>query len=449
MNPKAQNQGQLSALDRFMCLFSDMRAREGKSVLLLFSMAFLFLFSSYLLKPVRETLILTSGDAEQRSYAIAVQAVLLLIIIPLYGLLFKRTNKQQLMQIMIGLCIGFILFFYLLFFVISVQAPFAFYIWLGLFGVLIIAQFWAFASDLYNEDAGKRLFAIIALGASAGAWMGSGCANNLMAYLGAEGLMLLAALVLTTAWFIVPKVEASIPESCRAVYSKADEQLDPHLLSSFKLVAQSRYLMAIAIFVVLFNWINSIGDFVMSAWVVTLAEESAQLGSGVDKSIYIGEFYSKFYLYVNLAGFLIQALLVSRIIRFTGVSVAVTILPLIMLFSYVGVYFFPVFSLFYSLRIIENSMGYSLQNTLRQILFLPTSKQAKYEGRSVIETFFWRLGDVFQGVSVYIGFNVIKLDWSYFIMLNIVLTIIVLLMVLRIGYHYRGLIRQQKVLLEK
>lgn len=441
MNSVSSPVSKLSPLDRFLRLFSKTQPGEGKSVLLLFCMAFLFLFASYLLKPVRETLILTNGDAESRSYAIAAQAVLLLFIIPVYGLLYKKTNKQELMRWIICVSIVFILFFYLILYVVEASAVFSFYIWLGIFGVLILAQFWGFASDLYNEETGERLFATIALGASAGAWVGSAFSKNLMSIIGPSGLMLLACAVLLITYYIVPWVERLIPTSSRASYSPEKKQVDRHFLSSFRLVAKSPYLMLIATFVVLFNWISSTSDFVLSAWVVTLAEQAVANGTAVDKAIYIGEFYSDFFLLVSLVGFIIQALFVSRIISAVGVSVAIVILPAIMLIGYTGVYFFPVFTLFYIFKISENSLGYSLQNTLRQILFLPTSKQVKYEGRTLIETFFWRAGDVLQGVGVYIGYNVIQLNWSYFLLLNVVLTTIVVLLVIGIGFYYRNLMR--------
>lgn len=437
-SPTANNT-QLSPLDRLLSLTCEVKAGEGRSVMLLFCMVFLFLVTAYLLKPVREALILVNGGAEVRSYAIAAQALLLVFILPLYGLLFKHSNKQLMMQTVVATCIACILSFYILFYRLDYPMPVAFYIWLGLFAVLILAQFWAFASDLFNEDTGKRLFATIALGASAGAWTGSAMAKGLIAQIGPDGILLVCCVILAVTLFIVPLIEQLIPEHSQAVYTPRQQQIDQDFLSGFKLVLGSRYLIAIAVFVVLFNWINSTGDFVLSAWVEVMAEEAVGKDNDIAKSNYIGEFYSDFYLYVNLAGFLIQGLLVSRIIKVAGVSLALLILPIIMFIGYTGMFIVPVFTLFYVLRVSENSIGYSLQNTLRQILFLPTSKQVKYEARSVIETFFWRVGDVLQGIVVYLGYNVFELNWSYFIALNIGLSFILILMILRIGWHYRGL----------
>ncbi|MEH6551023.1 MAG: hypothetical protein V7711_14045 [Pseudomonadales bacterium] len=405
---------------------------------MLFIISFIFLFASYLLKPVRETLVLVNGGAEMRSYVIAAQAMLLLAVLPAYGLLFKHSDKQVLMQTIIGCMAGFLCFFYMNTYIFLVQMPMAFYIWMGLFGVLIVAQFWAFTSDLYSEGAGKRLFAIIALGASSGAWAGSLAAKKLFEAMGPEGLVLIAIAMLAMTMLVVPRIERTIPKTSHSSYTPEQEIIDQHIFSGFRLVFASRYLLAIAIFVVLFNWVNSTGDFILSAWVDTRAEEIV----GTDpeaKSNYIGTFYAEFYFMMSLVGFLIQALLVSRIIKYFGVSLALTILPIIIIMGYLGIMIFPIFTFFYVFRIAENSIGYSLQNTVRQVLFLPTSKQEKYEARSVIETFFWRIGDVLQALVVYIGYNLLDMEWKHYAIMNLVLTVIMLAMALRIGYHYRKL----------
>ena len=45
------------------------------------------------------------------------------------------------------------------------RSALAFYLWIGVFNMMIIAQFWSFANDLYNSERGKRLFPIVGVGA--------------------------------------------------------------------------------------------------------------------------------------------------------------------------------------------------------------------------------------------------------------------------------------------
>src|SRR4026208_380471 len=82
--------------DRFLSIFTEVRKGEGIGALLLGAYVFLLLESYYILKTVREALILSEGGAEMKSYSAAVQAALLLCIIPAYGRLASKVNRDRL-----------------------------------------------------------------------------------------------------------------------------------------------------------------------------------------------------------------------------------------------------------------------------------------------------------------------------------------------------------------
>jgi AAA family ATP:ADP antiporter len=64
-----------------------------------------------------------------------------------------------------------------------------FFLWLGIFNVMVIAQFWAFAADVFSEEKGKRLFPLIGVGSSLGAWLGSVRAGQLVESAGPARLL--------------------------------------------------------------------------------------------------------------------------------------------------------------------------------------------------------------------------------------------------------------------
>src|SRR4029077_18695026 len=70
-----------------------------------------------------------------------------------------------------------------------------FFLWVGIFNLMVVAQFWAFANDLYSHERGQRLFPLVGIGASLGAWVGARLASRLMAaHAGPPRLLLTAAL---------------------------------------------------------------------------------------------------------------------------------------------------------------------------------------------------------------------------------------------------------------
>jgi MFS family permease len=89
------------------------------------------------------------------------------------------------------------------------------------FNLMIIAQFWSFANDLYTTDEGKRLFPIVMLGGSIGAVVGASITGVLIRPLGQQPLFLLAAALLVAAAIITnvvdarerKRTEAGVPDS--------------------------------------------------------------------------------------------------------------------------------------------------------------------------------------------------------------------------------------------
>ena len=113
--------------------------------------------------------------------------------------------------------------------------------------------------------------------------------------------------------------------------------------------------------------------------------------------------YGAFYGWVNFVGLLIQAFLVSRFMKYLGVRGSLFIGPIMSLFTYGVTAVQPVLNIVRVVKIGENANDYSLNNTVRQALFLPTSREVKYKAKAAIDTFFARTGDALQAVVVFIG----------------------------------------------
>jgi AAA family ATP:ADP antiporter len=172
-----------SPLERLLSIFADVRSGEGLGALLLALNIFLLLAGYSVMRPARDGLILSEGGAEAASYSAAAQAVLLTLVVPLYGWLGTRVRRIRLIAIvmtffsvtLVGFYIGGRM---------GLREGVAFYIWIGLINVFIVSQFWAFANDLYTEGQGRRLFPFIGVGQSLGALLGAAAVTQLIRALG-------------------------------------------------------------------------------------------------------------------------------------------------------------------------------------------------------------------------------------------------------------------------
>lgn len=415
------DQQRLRPFERLLCLFTRVQPGEGRCVAILSLQAFALMMAYYLIRPVREALILTEGGAEFRSYAVAVQAAALIVIIPLYGAATRRVDRGRLYQ-----CVNAFFVLNLLVFWLLGQAGwrlgFAFFVWGSLFSVMAVSQFWAYATDLFNVKAGQRLFGLIAIGISAGALAGARIASAFFELLGPYGLMLASTAALTAAIVISGQSRHSVPPPARSTSPETELAAAAaagarRWLGGFAVVARSRFLMGIAALVVLLNWITSAGDFVLSHWLVEIAKRDAPQG----QAAYIGQFMADYCFAVTLAGFLIQLLLVSRIIQVAGLARALMVTPLAFVAGYLLVGMVPAFMLLQSVLIVQRSFDYSLLNTTRNALLLPASREVKYQAKTAIDTFFFRVGDLLSTGSVVLGTILfddvrIKFVWMIFVL---------------------------------
>jgi len=392
-----------SPLERILSIITDVRAGEGLGALLLTADLTVLLGGYYLLKTVRESLILAQGGAEVKAYSSAAQAILLFGVVPVYGWIATRINRNQLLRwTSLFFASNLLLFAYLGSKGIHEAVPY--FIWVGIFNVFTVAQLWAFATDLYTEAQGKRLFPMLGVGASVGAVGGAWIAGKLIKPLGPFNVMLIAAAALCLCAGLSRWASHVISEREGEQEKKKNvETLGKQ--GGFQLLISDPYLRLIAVLTILLNIVSLSGDFIVGKLVVNHANEAVGLGKQLlaARGAYIGAYYANYYAWTNLVSFVIQAFLVSRIFKYIGVRGSLFILPALSLATFGAIIVHPILSVVRDLKIAENGTNYSLQNTIRNALLLPTSREAKYKAKAAIETFCVRLGDVLQAGIIFVG----------------------------------------------
>ena len=408
-----------SWLDRSLSIFADVREGEGATALLMLANIFLLLVCYSVIKTVREPLILLGGGAEVRSYAAAGQALILIGFVPLYSWFANRVDRARLL---VGVTLFFIVCVELFALAVAARVPFvgvAFFIWVGIFNVSLVAQFWSFANDIYSKEAGERLFPIIVIGMTAGAPLGSfvaghlfrsGASPNLILHISAA---LLVVSVLVYRWINGRhEVRTAAPQ----------ERMSP--AGGFKLVLESPYLRLVAALVVLLNVVNTTGEYIVARLLTIHVNELAAASASFDKQAYIGAFTGNYQFSVNVLAFLLQAFVSSRLVKHRGLAGVLLVLPLVALGGYAIVAAGVGLSVVRWIKTAENATDYSIMNTARQLLWLPTSREEKYKAKQAIDAFFMRGGDLLSAVVVYLGTHVLRLTVEQFAVANIVLTLV-------------------------
>jgi ATP:ADP antiporter, AAA family len=425
-----------SPLDRLLMLFSDVRPGEGAAGSAMLGSVFLLLTSVYFLKPARDGLLAISGvpglsDMELKAYSSFGQSLLLLGVVPLYARVAARLRRLALARRLTCFFVSNLVGFWALQpgFVVT-RVPYlglVFYLWFGVFNLLAIVQFWSFAADVYSDEGGRRLFPAIAVGATAGsatgAWLTQALIRSELFSTYSLLLMAAAALLGSLALLVFAESRGAEPASA-AEPDSADRS------GALRLVFGNRYLLAVALVILVANWVKTNSDNLLFAIVQeVLGGEAAARGitspAALDRftADQTTAFYGDFFFWVNAAALVMQSLLASRLLKHGGFGALFLALPMISLVAYPTLAAVPLLALFRLTKIAEDSTSYSLHNTATQILWLPTTREMKYRGKAAIDTLFVRLGDALAALTTFVGIQWLMLPARDFFVLNALLTL--------------------------
>jgi AAA family ATP:ADP antiporter len=422
---------------KILRLFTVIYPGEATTAILLTLNIYLLLAAYYIIKPVREALILGGQGADIKSYLSAASAIPLIFFIKAFSSTASRFPRHKLITGVTLFFISNLVIFYFLSLlnITSATMGIIFFIWVAIFNVMVVAQFWGFANDLYTLEAGKRLFPLIAFGATFGGFSGATVAGWLVEPIGVYQMMLVAGGVLLLCigltWVIhlreIGRAKTAVIGVPGASMEETEDKEKPLKKGGgFQLVFKKRYLLYIAIFVLLLNFINTNGEFILGNYIEESANELMEMGKlgGLTVEQYIGNFSANWMKYFNLLAMFIQLFLVSRLFKWIGVRGAIFILPFLALGGYMAIAIGASLMMVFWVKVLENGTDYSLMNTTRHALFLILSREEKYKAKTAIDTFFHRGGDVLSALLVFIGLNYLAFKTAGFAAFNVVLCVL-------------------------
>ena len=444
----------LTKTERILRLFTDVKSGEGTTAILMFANVFLILLAYYFIKPLREGWIAVShieglSKMEVKAYSSFAQSIILLFVVGWYARLSEQWDRVTLFTRATLFCISnMVIFWFLqpnLFFGELRLMGIVFYLWIGMFSVFVIAQFWTFCADIYTDERGKRMLPFIAIGATSGAAVGSWLVDLLVGakLMPTEALLLVAIVPLLISIFLVRTVEQreglhkqaasenkQKKQSANAVEANAAESEKASIWSGARLVLLSKFLLLAAVVTMLTNWVNTNGENLLFRVIQeSLSTQATAQGVSGDSSVKefvlsgTTAFYGNFYFWVNIVALLLQAFVASRLLKYGGFAAILLILPVIALASYTLMALLPVLAVVKMMKIAENATDYSLNNTSRHVLWLPVSSAMKFRGKPAIDTLYVRLGDGLAAITVLVGVHLLPLTTAGFFTFNVFLVL--------------------------
>lgn len=382
---------------RWLRSIADIRKDEYLPAGLMFVYGFLAMTSHYLVKPARNSIFVDRVGADGLPHVYLLTAVVVTLVMIAYSRYGDRLRGESLLQSTLLLLVGgLLLFWWWLRLDRSVLSSGAFYVWTKLYPLLLVSQFWLTANVLFSTRQAKRLFGPIGVGLILGAVAGGGLAGTAAREVGSENLLLLAAGTLVLCSAVIRLLGPRIRSAGEAEV-RSGEDLSTDALEALR---ESSHLRTIA-WILGFTAVAS----TLIDWQLNRAVELFLPGEDA-----MAAFWGKFFALQSVASLLIQLLFTAFVLRRFGLPVALLALPVGILVASLGVAAVPVLLTAAVAKGTDGALRYSLDQSTRELLYLPVPAAVKYRAKPVLDLAVQRGGTGAAGLLLLLAHNLLGLS---------------------------------------
>lgn len=359
----------------------DVRRGEWAVLALMLSYYYILLMTFYFLKPARDSLFLIKLTPQQLPFVFILSAI---VAVPITAVYSRAAARLSLVNLIHATTVVLLFCLIGLRVLLRQDAEWIFYllyIWVGIYGILVTAQFWLLANAVYDPSQAKRIFTLLGSAGIIGAVTGGELTNLLIQNLGmpTENLLAICAALLVVSMILVTSIwrvrglgridKPLVMQQTKAALA---------LVGVYRAVKQSRLLWLIIALIAIAVMVSTFIDFIFK---------------DIGYSYYAGDkdgmtaFFGRFYGRVSLISLAIQLLLSYRILRALGVGGALLMMPLAVLTGSVAVMAAPALLSAIFLKGSEGSLEYSIDRIGRELLFLPIPLEVKKRTKVFIDIF--------------------------------------------------------------
>lgn len=390
----------------------DVKPEELRALGLAFIFNFVVLGSYYVVRPIRDN-IGAEGGLENLPWMYTGTLIAMLIANTLFSAIVARMSRRKFIPIAYRFFIANLILFYFLMRTLSagqnIWVGRAFFVWVSVFNLFVVTVFWAFMTDLFNPDQGKRLFGFISVGGTLGGIVGALVTASLVKKIGTLNLLFVSAIMLEAgAWCVkffptefqrqqrvsvdqarsieeLTDAEVSQEAPARSTIEKetAEKPIGGSLWSGITHVVRSPYLIGICASMLLYTITSTLVYFQQAA--ITAHEFHDRAARTA--------FFAQIDLSVNLFTIGIQIFLTGRLLKWFGVGLTLAFLPLISMIGFLAMGFVPVLALLAVFQTVRRAGNFAVTRPAREVLFTVLRREDKYKAKSFIDTFVYRVGD--------------------------------------------------------
>ncbi|WP_288063445.1 NTP/NDP exchange transporter [Rodentibacter caecimuris] len=383
--------------------FVDIKPNEIKTLAWSWLYVFTLFLAYYSLRPIRDELGATGG-VKNLPWLFTGTLIAMLVLTPCYAYLVKRWKREKFIAIAYRFfMLNLLIFAYLMYAAngeVLIWTGRIFFIWVSVFNLFVVSIFWSLMSDVFSKAQGKRLFGLLATGATLGGMTGSafisGLADNLSQYV----FLTIALLLLEIAVQSAKQVSRLSSPEIHQGYTERVE-IGGSVLSGLKRTFQSPYLLGISAFILCYSMTSTVLYFqqaeIVNNHFLNRAERTA--------------FFANIDLWVNGLTLIFQLGLTGRMMKYLGILPVLAMLPLLSSISFAMLAIYPTVAIFVIIQVARRVSNFAFTRPAREVLFTRLNREDRYKAKNVIDTVIYRTGDQIGSWS-YAGLNTLSLSLS-------------------------------------
>lgn len=375
--------------------------KPGEETLVIFLFFYFFLITApyWIIKPVRDANYLFILTYKRLPIAYLLTAVLIGFVVAFHSKLQVKVQRHILLIFSLIFFILTCFGFWWLFLQGWSWVPLAFWVWAGILIAVLGTQFWITVNDVFNPREAKRLIGFFVSGGILGGIVGTQTAGLLAKSKVSNHLLLIACALLIACIFVVNYIFVLQRKSRSTPYEgvKEDSTRSAEIRKKgfkvcFDTVRKNYYLKLLAGVVTLTLVVSTLIDFQFKG-VVDIRV------SGKDNLI---TFFGHFYTGLLIFSFFLQLLMASKIIKRYGIRFTLLLFPLILILCSLGIAISPIILFAIVLKGSDKSLSYSINQSVRELLYIPVSPELKYRAKIFIDMFLNRFAKGLGGLILLI-----------------------------------------------
>lgn len=434
-----------SRLFRFLHRFIHINPGEEHLSLLFFLFFFLITAPYSIIKSIRNANLLDQLGEEGLPFAYLFTALLIGIIVNFHSKFQEKIPRNTLI---ITSLILFLITIIIFWFLLPIGAeknlkwlPIAYWIWANIYIVVLVTQFWIAVNDSFNPREAKRLIGFFGSGGILGGIVGGILTGFLAKSKYSDYLLLIASVMIFLTVFVVQSIFKFQKKPGRIISNRPKdlipEKYEPSRFGfkdSFKAVRSNSYIVLLAGIVTVTLIVSTLIDFQYNAIVKNVLSGEKNLTA----------FFGYFTAGMLVFSFFLQLLMTSNLIHKYGLKLNLLLYPLVLLFCSVGIAVWPQILFAVLIKGGDKSLSYSLNQSARELLYIPISIKTKYKAKVFIDMFLNRFAKGL-GAIILMAFLYFQLELKYVSLISSFFIIIWVFLNIKVSKQYVETVKQNLI----